>query len=141
MWEQCLRKLDANILVEFALPLKDYLFKQVFADRLLTVDNKGETRDTFFHRYKDEMEWKIYHATRLLTNKIVDSKEMDPLTVEAFKHRGVISIDGFDIIKIKEGEDEAIEHKMLKHNLKGLEAENAENKLKTIIDAFAAKFH
>ena len=106
-----------------------------------TVDNKGATRDTYFNRYKDDMEWKIYHATRLLTNKIVESKEMEPLTVKAFKHRGVISIDGFDIIKIKEGEDEAIEYKMLKQNLKDLDAENAESKLKAIIDTFAAKFH
>ena len=102
--------------------------------------NAGESRSTFFSLHLDENQWKIYHATRLLTSKIIDSQKLDPMTIKAVKHRGIVSINDFSIIKIKVGMDDAIEYKYVKQNLKDLGGEGVESKLKELVDEFAVSF-
>ena len=100
----------------------------------------GEERNTFFSLHMDEHQWKVYHATRLLTSSIIDSKKLEPMTVKGVKHKGIISINDFDIIKMKIGLDGNVEYKYIKQNIKDLGEEGFEAKLKPIVDAFAATF-
>jgi hypothetical protein len=62
------------------------------------------------------------------------------MSIKAFKHRGTVSINDFDIIKIKVGMDGEIEYKYMKQNLKDLGGEGVESKLKELVDEFAVSF-
>jgi len=112
------------------------------AIKKFTVKGKnGEARDVFFNLYMDQNQWKVSHATRLLASKISESKAMDPMVVKGFKHRGIISIHDFDIIKVKMGQEGQVEYKFIKQNVKDIGVEDIETKLKVLVDDFAAKFH
>ena len=73
-------------------------------------------------------------------SKIVNSKKLDPMIIKCKKHKGSVSINDFDIIKIKVGMDGEIEYKFVKQNLKDLGVEGVESKLKELVDRFAANF-
>ena len=105
------------------------------------LGKSGEPRNTHFSRYLDQDQWKVYHATRLLAVKLSDSGQMAPMPVKAFKHRGMVSIDGFDIIKLKVGMDGNMEYKLIKQNIQNIGVENLEARLRPVIGDFAATFH
>ena len=106
------------------------------------VGKSGEERNSFFSLHMDEDQWKVYHASRLLTSTINDSQKFIPMPIKAFKHKGIVSINDFDIIKIKIGLDGNVEYKYVKQNIKDLGEEGLEleAKLKPIVDAFAVNF-
>ena len=100
----------------------------------------GELRDAYFSLHMDGDQWKAYHATRLLASAIVASGKLESLTVKGLKHKGVVSINDFDILKIKVDMGGIVQYKYIKKNIEDLGVEGMETKLKVIVDAFAASF-
>ena len=88
----------------------------------------------------DPAEWKIYHATRLLVADLVKSKKFGPMTVTANKYRGVISIDDFDVMRLKCDGDGEIEFKLFKRNVDDVGVEDLERNLISLTNIFLAKF-
>ena len=131
----------SEVVIEFSSKevAKQFVMDNMKEIKAFKVKGKvGETRTTFFNRYLDEDQWKVYHATRLLAASLAG--KMSHLVFKALKHKGIISINDFDAIKIKVGMDGNMDFKPLKQNIEDVGEEGLEVKLKGIISEFSAKF-
>ena len=100
----------------------------------------GETRNTFFNLYLNESQWKLYHATRLLAKHIELSKVMEQMPVKALKHKGIISIDNFDLVKLVLDDDGHVKHKYFEQNVNDIGVEGIKEKINVVAEGFLLKF-
>ena len=133
----------SEVVIQFESRMKasQFIKDNLEAIKKFKVQGKAsEHRDTFFSLHLNEEEWKVYHATRLLAKKLTESKQFHPMAVKPYKHKGVVAIHDFDIVRIKVGTNGALEYKYLHQNIKDLDVEGLEEKLKAMVKDFDAKF-
>jgi hypothetical protein len=131
----------SEVVIEFSCKevAKQFVIDNLKEIKTFKVEGKsGETRRTFFNRHLDEDQWKVYHATRLLAASLAG--KMTHLEFKAFKHKGIVSVNDFDAIKIKVGTDGNLDFKYLKQNIEDTGEEGLEVKLKSITSEFSATF-
>ena len=88
----------------------------------------------------DPGQWKCYHATRLLATKCGGHDLFTNHRVKAHKHKGTISINDFDVIKIKYDGAVGMTYHPLKNNIEDIEIEDLLDTLVSIIDEFKPTF-
>ena len=99
---------------------------------------RGETKPGFFQLYMDPAQWKVYHATRLLSKKM--EAALKPHSVKGLKYRGTIIINDFEVVKIKADDAKDMTYHALKRNIEDTDIVGLGGKIQSIIDEFKPSF-
>ena len=76
-----------------------------------------ESRELFWSLYRTPVQWKLLHASRLLAKYLSQQKDYNLLSITINKNTGVITIDDFDVVKLKVDASLRVEHKLLLNNI------------------------
>ena len=94
----------------------------------------------FFNLHKDGEQWKIYHATRFLAKNFATSAKFGSMEVKGQKHKGLISIADFDVVRIRIDFEGDIDYTLIKANIEDIGTEDLEDTISELIKLFTLQF-
>ena len=132
-----------DVIMEFSEREKAEQFIKEEMESIKTFEvpaKNGTTKKGYLQLYMHQGQWKVYYATRLLSKKFEDAAALKPHNIQGFKYKGSISLNDFEVVKIRNDDEKGLTYHLLKNNIEDASVEGLMGKLTTLVNEFKPTF-